>query len=249
LVVDNPKGKQTSIFTSLAMKDRQFWSSAQQLPSDSSTPFASVLALARKEDGSIEFLPTLGDIAGRWISFQSWWEEVIFKTVEGYRLTRGDIVFIARNQDGVAHADPKLDERYAALSRKNSLGFSVVGPNGAEPIFGPEVAALRQIAHEVLVTMNPDMPRIVRQGEVHHYPASYFGFELRTLFAATRIGGLNRNVGELVDDHTYYLPLTFLGTKPRPSDPCPCGGAWTFGLCHGRPEPAVPGTAGPQPGG
>lgn len=95
-------------------------------------------------------------------SFDDWWNAEILIDDLGNRFSRSDIVLFVAHEDGGAHVDPKLSERYAALSRANSLGWNFVGQqNGqtiSEVVTRPVEATLRQISHEALKTLIKDYP-------------------------------------------------------------------------------------------
>jgi hypothetical protein len=70
--------------------------------------------------------------------------------------SRRDLVLTMANRDGGAHVDPVLTTKYAMLSRQHSLGWrSRIAPDPYEPISHPERVAVRQVAHEVLKSLDP----------------------------------------------------------------------------------------------
>lgn len=83
----------------------------------------------------------------------------MLKDNKGRFMSRFDIVSHIANSDGGAHVDPELDEAYMALSRQNSLGWHFTKCDIVEAIVGrPELACVRQIAHEVLETLKQRAP-------------------------------------------------------------------------------------------
>ena len=75
--------------------------------------------------------------------------------------TRRQMVLALANQDGGAHVAPILDDAYQRLSRIDGLGWRVldaVGDRTEEKT--PELATMRQIAHEVLMTMHGEFPDV-----------------------------------------------------------------------------------------
>lgn len=88
------------------------------------------------------------------LPFDGWWSQVVVRDAKGERFSRKDLVLWFANKEGGAHVDPKLDERYRKLQDENSFGFTFVA-NGAEatPTAGVELACMRQIAHEILCTV------------------------------------------------------------------------------------------------
>jgi hypothetical protein len=68
--------------------------------------------------------------------------------------SRQELINNIANTDGGAHVDPKLDEAYMELSRANSLGWVFGNGNLEEAFKGrPELACMRQITYEVLITL------------------------------------------------------------------------------------------------
>lgn len=57
--------------------------------------------------------------------------------------------------------DPELDAEYAQFSKEKACGWTMVS-NGKEvkPKTGPDQACLRQIAHEVLMTLKRAFPSL-----------------------------------------------------------------------------------------
>ena len=147
------------------------------------------------------------DSPPRRATFERWWNGVIFVDTDKQKTTRRDLILAVANKDGGTHVDPVLDGKYADLSRRNSLGWKFSGPKGELPMEGPELAALRQISHEVLRSLNPTMPRTE--------PKITEGILTR--------GGV-AIVGPKVTD----LP------KGGRNEPCYCGSGEKFKRCHGR---------------
>jgi hypothetical protein len=87
------------------------------------------------------------------VDFESWWNSPVVLDAKGNRLSRKDLVLAVADQDGGAHVDPSLSQIYADLSRNNSVGGWVSSGKSIQPMGGPERAAIRQIAHELLKTL------------------------------------------------------------------------------------------------
>jgi hypothetical protein len=73
-------------------------------------------------DGTAEYLPLIqSDMAdmGRLLQFREWWErEIIFRDGQ-FHLTRRNLVFNLRSQDGGAHFDPELrDPNYVRFAKE-----------------------------------------------------------------------------------------------------------------------------------
>lgn len=93
--------------------------------------------------------------------FSKWWDKLIIVDQAGGKLTRKQLVLAMSNQDGGAHVDPSLDEVYHNLKLNNSLGWIVVRHENSGTEYGladAELFSVRQIAHEVLRTLDPEYP-------------------------------------------------------------------------------------------
>jgi len=91
----------------------------------------------------------------REVSFDEWWNEIVFKTQGHDAVSRKDLILTAANQDGGGHVDPELDEVYARLVKENSLGWLAGNGDKTEPMGDPTKAAIRQISAEVLMVLRP----------------------------------------------------------------------------------------------
>lgn len=91
--------------------------------------------------------------------FDHWWNDVIVRDQKQRTFNRRELVLEVANTDGGAHVDPKLEERYMDFSRKNSLGINF-SANGRDwqALPSPHLACMRQIAHEVLITLHRRAP-------------------------------------------------------------------------------------------
>lgn len=148
----------------------------------------------------------------RHVAFADWWDAPVFKDVAARTLSRKDLVRIAANQDGGAHVDPAIDEAYAALFKDNSLGW--FGSKGGKnyPILHAVRAALRQIAHEVLKTLQ----------------AEYSKLPQRSASPGVLIGGGSLIAGPV----SQAVPIKT--QKVRRNASCPCGSGIKYKKCHGR---------------
>ena len=94
----------------------------------------------------------------RLVLFEEWWNEVVIKTLGGKTFTRKDLILTLANKEGGAHVDPKLNESYANLTRFNGQGWKVIADGESIPPANSVVAAsVRQIAHEVLESLQPHL--------------------------------------------------------------------------------------------
>jgi hypothetical protein len=143
----------------------QFLDTAVPVVLNNKIPHSGLVLVAIAPGFGARFLPFLDD----WRvteqrnlkNFDIWWNSAVFVDQLGRQLTRKDLVLAAANQDGGAHVDPELDLIYSDLSRSNSLGWVAdTEPENPMPLPGPEKAALRQIGHEVLKSLDPNYSKM-----------------------------------------------------------------------------------------
>ena len=153
--------------------------------------------------------------ASRLSPFDQWWAAPVFVDQARRILTRKDLVLTAANQDGGAHIDPGLDETYDKLSRENALGWVAVENGVARPMDGPERAAIRQIAHEVLKTLKPGYTKAPSH------------------VADVLVGGMSIVPGP-PQNVTPAPPMQGTRRKIGRNERCPCGSGKKYKRCHGR---------------
>lgn len=86
--------------------------------------------------------------------FDAWWNDPVTRTRSGDEFSRKSYVLGLANKEGGGHVDPKLNEKYARLTRHNALGYMYTIGDGVDvPLGTPAPAAVRQITHEVLKTL------------------------------------------------------------------------------------------------
>lgn len=100
------------------------------------------------------------------VNFDKYWNKTILIDKENKNFTRKNIILYLANKDGGSHVDPKLDKKYAELSRNNSIGW-IRFENGKDtcPINGVELATVRQIGHEILKTLIPHYSKKIKSEE------------------------------------------------------------------------------------
>lgn len=111
------------------------------------------LTVMQFDDQGIAYFPSFGIMQEQhqYLSFSRWWDEEVLRDNRRRVLTRKNLVFSLRDQDGGSHLDGHLtDETYVAFARENAAGWVLV-KDGQEstPTVGPHLATMRQIAWEV----------------------------------------------------------------------------------------------------
>lgn len=84
--------------------------------------WASPLLFVRVRLDGATYEPVLGDgpfrEQYRWLPFSRWYEQRIFHPVSQFTLTRKNMIFMMRSQDGGAHVDGhRSDEQYDSYTR------------------------------------------------------------------------------------------------------------------------------------
>jgi len=122
------------------------------------------LALIRMRSGEGGYWPVLEGRPGRRLApFESWWTDPVLRDGQGNDFARKDLVLGLAHLDGGAHVDPELPAAYAALSRSNSLGWEMHISGELVSLESPVLANVRQIAYEVELTLDEQLPDELRQ--------------------------------------------------------------------------------------
>lgn len=219
-----------SLLGQLGEKARMFYVTAVRDEPGNKMPYGGLIHMAMGSSGGM-YLPNLDDMISiakpNWVSFDEWWNRPIFRNDDGKVLTRSDLVRSVADQDGGAHVDPGLNEVYERLSRGSGMGWTYKGPAGAQRVRVPELAAIRQIAHEVMKTFDPSY--------IHHPNRSekliHFGAPVFREATQEEISEYEHQ--QRMSPHS---PATIVKTSPKigRNDPCPCGSGVKYKKCHGR---------------
>jgi hypothetical protein len=157
-VLLHQRGQSRALLQELGHFSHPFFASGRHLnPRNLLTECALCFVRLKVGDGATGgFEPFLDDGPlgqARWLPFEEWWTETIAKNKSGRRFTRRELVGHLAETDGGGQVDPLLDAAYMAVSRENSLGWTLTTGDGSLPLGGPEVGCVRQIAHELLETL------------------------------------------------------------------------------------------------
>lgn len=176
-----------SLLKQLKMLDQDFLNTAR--PQNQEDYKVAEALLVATHLGMGAYVPVYDSAqTNEYISFVDWWDMPILISTNGeFILTRKELVRIMANQDGVSHVDPSLQEKYAHFSRNNGFntmivtGFEMLPDGGFPPtlenanfesIPQVEYASVRQIAHELLATLDEqitiaDQPSGVVVGNIY----------------------------------------------------------------------------------
>lgn len=90
------------------------------------------------------------------VKFLQWWDEPVYRLESGQVLTRRNLIYSMRNQDGGSHIDGELtNESYVDMMAGSTSPVYIANPDRTKrPIPNAHLATVRQIAWEVLQTLN-----------------------------------------------------------------------------------------------
>lgn len=110
----------------------------------------------------LRYCPLGSNDLGRvfYLNYADWWNEVIFRYNDEY-VSRKDLITFVANQDGGAHVDPLLSEKYSKLIKCNSLDIEDFG--GCPPVNNPAYCAVRQVAEELLISLAIGKLKLLRR--------------------------------------------------------------------------------------
>lgn len=209
-------GQSKSLLGQLGRKvTTRFWDSAQpRHPDDLSGIYHGLIGMwvpSGSDTGPgfdyLAPLDTLPPEIGRYVEFDTWWNAPVFVVGNDVSISRADLVLAVANTDGGAHVDAALDRAYAALSRKNALGFTAHYGVAVRACGAPHLAAVRQIAHEILKALRPGYRKVSQQP---------------------------RRPGAVFSGLTVTLADPATPPAQRPDAWCACGSGMRYAICHGR---------------
>lgn len=115
--------------------------------------------------GGSEYIPrleTMDELKSKGqLFFPQWWNKIVIVDKHKHKFTRRDLILALANQDGGAHVDPKLDKEYQLLSRENSMGWIYSDESTESALMSVELASVRQIAHEIIMTFRRKYAEII----------------------------------------------------------------------------------------
>lgn len=153
-----------SLMSLLGIKTMNFLDTSYDYDPRNLLSFAG-LVMIRKFPGGAEFVPRCklppkpkGEPI-KLVPFDDWWNKVVVVDNQKNKFKRCDLVLSLSNKMGGAHVDPKLDPAYVALTKNNTLGWRYWDGNEEGDILPVELASVRQIAHEVLLSLKNAFPQ------------------------------------------------------------------------------------------
>lgn len=157
-------GTSRALLEQLGLRNIRFYDSAGKLNPKNMLPECNLIVLSVNTQSGGKYIPLVaaGDPPRPpvKVAFVDWWNLPVLKDSSDRKFNRREIIGHVANTDGGAHVDPELDEAYMALSRSNSLGWVFTNGSVKKAFDGrPELACVRQIAHEVILTLREYAPK------------------------------------------------------------------------------------------
>lgn len=160
-VLVHDTGSSTSLLRHLNCKNKMLYFNTS-IPE---TKFGLCMMTTTTENGGRTFYnPPLGNLSemrmrNPWVKFNMWWKDMNVLSDGRNKFSRKDLVLALANKDGGAHVDKQLDPTYSELSRNNSMDVYHKQQSGKlVDVPGVELASLRQITFELLVSLEKQFP-------------------------------------------------------------------------------------------
>ncbi|PKE63134.1 hypothetical protein [Macrococcoides caseolyticum] len=167
-----------SLFHQLKLNHKLFLWSSGGLYTPSNLLSSWTLLKLKQDINGLSYEPLgLDNERTFYLCFDDWWNEIIFDDKKNV-FTRKDVITFVANQDGGAHVDDSLGQKYAELVKHNSLGWSDGWGNAVSN--NPVYNAIRQIAQEVILSYDK-----FKIGFMSRYKQKDKNFEMR-FFDETR---------------------------------------------------------------
>lgn len=154
-----------SLFNLMEKKDTMKFCSTASFPKKAVLHISFISPVNKVIDGKSEhtFVPNLNESGSKsnkkWVNFETWYDQKVLVSGEN-TFTRKDMILYLANKDGGAHIDPYIEERYYKISKGlESFLYSSSGPserlspNQDKPFLNLINAAVRQIAHELILSI------------------------------------------------------------------------------------------------
>jgi hypothetical protein len=199
-----------SLLGQLEKKENKFYSTNLPLIEKTLGTYSGLTLIGMKGQNTI-YYPKLDEMQFgiNWLTFESWWDEIIFRDKFNNLISRCELIKTSTNQDGGAHVDEALDEIYYNLAKNNSLATHIFDGENKDHIPHPEKAAIRQIGHEVLKTLFADYEK-----------------------KQTAVVDIWLSGSELIEAN---MPSSITKNKKiGRNEICPCGSEKKYKKCHGK---------------
>lgn len=166
LLHDTPRSE--SLFQHLGLKQLAFVDLGE-VPNPKNLLPTAGLVILRAAGPATQYLPRFAMLDATFATrraFTDWWTRPVIVDDQRAAISREDLVLAMANTDGGVHVDRSIDRTYASLTRQNSAGWTMIGPDGDVPILGIEFASVRHIAWEVEETLRVRTPAPLSQDQL-----------------------------------------------------------------------------------
>jgi hypothetical protein len=154
----------TSLLKQLGIKNIKFCCTCKEEYNKKlySTGFHCLVSVFKGKPQFSKYIPSLyfSPHDMKWVSLQKWLDKVVVVDGNKNKFTRQRLIRHVCNQDGGAHVDPSLDKQYHEFSRKNSLGWKYCSNGKWFDFSSPELASIRQMANEIIITLTKALPEL-----------------------------------------------------------------------------------------
>ena len=160
-IIVNDTSNYKSILTQLNKKNIEFYNSAYNYDPKNLAPHQGLVGMRLSpKHGMSYYAPLNAERFNEKVSFDKWWNEIVFEDTNKNSFSRKDIILHLADTDGGPHVDPTLHEDYVGITRSGALGWKVYTKSREQKPANPIPAAVRQIAHELLNTLKDEFPQL-----------------------------------------------------------------------------------------
>lgn len=151
----------TSLLKHLGKKDIKFYDTSTDYNPNNILSYQGLVIMKITTGRPAEYVAPLNRLSPSRIrekvSFDVWWNTIVFKDSKKNIFKRCDIVKTLANKEGGAHIDYKLNNNYTALTKFNSLGWKSEFTEGGliteVDLGNPVLPSMRQISYEMIKTL------------------------------------------------------------------------------------------------
>ena len=219
-VLVHDTSQSTSLMTLTDRKGAKFCDSADPYDENNLLSHSSLVQIHIGSKGSKPMAHLDDGNATKDVDFETWWNGIVLVDGQKNEFSRRDIVLSLANKEGGAHVDHKIDAAFNNLRNNNSQGWVVVDENGRQlPADDNVPATMRQIAHEVLKTLD-------RNYKCNQPTWPETGMIVRGMSVTAGGPPIERGSPNLRKDRPKVA-----GRKVGRNDLCPCGSGFKYKKC------------------
>jgi hypothetical protein len=221
-VLLHTRGQSIGLLNQLGLEGIEFYDTTFPIEPNQITSYSGLIQWG--SDGKYTPLLDSNPQCLQKINFSTWWENTVLMwtttdkesgAIQKKEFSRRDLILYVADKDGGAHIDATLPNDYAEVSRLNSLCRMYGDGQSWSPYEHPELASVRQIAHEVLRTLK----------------SGYTKTLLPPAGPMPPILNINVVTTPIVESE---IPESW--KKTGRNQPCPCGSGKKWKYCHGKPK-------------